>query len=484
MFSRQPLSFIRFMSQPESYPLRQEKFLLSPLTLSRPGGRGRKRRCSLKSGRESRSLFRAWTWRYPSVIALYLWERVSGDGRRAALMRFFSLILTLLPSALLLAEPVPFADSPHDYWKRTPTDAISQLVEKLRDGGLNLDGADEKSYMLAILKELDIPVSSQILVYSATSLQGGLIKATNPRALYFNEETYVGYVPGGRLELSSIDPELGPVFQILSRGQSGGPPRVERTDRCMNCHAGNAMRRLPGFFTESVIASTAGGSLDGFRRGKVGHTVPLDERFGGWHITGAHEKQFPLANLLGRSDGAKVTRYSNAPGSQFDWSRYPVETSDLLAHLIHEHQLEFHNLVTLAVYRVRERVPPEELNGIARDMVRYLLFANEVKLPSGGVKPDTAYEEAFLSKRKAAPDGTSLRDFDLRGRLFKHRCSYMIYTPAFQALPGLIKDRVYAGLRSALSERGITEFNYIPPQERRQIRVILKATLTGLPPDF
>ncbi|MBL9113777.1 MAG: hypothetical protein JNJ83_02145 [Verrucomicrobiaceae bacterium] len=392
-------------------------------------------------------------------------------------------LVTLCVSDVLLAQPVPFGESPHDYWKRKPEDAVTQVVEKLREGKLDLNLTDEKGFLLALLKELNIPVSSQLLVYSATSLQGGLIKATNPRALYFNEETYIGYVPGGRLELSSIDPEMGPVFQILSRTQ-GGPPRVERTDRCMNCHAGNAMRRLPGFFTESVIPSAAGGSLDGFRRNLVGHTVPLEERFGGWHVTGPHEKQFPLANLLGRSDGSKIVHIKNPPGSQFDWSPYPVQTSDLLAHLVHEHQLEFHNLVTLAVYRAREKVDTGEINGIARDMVRYLLFANEAKLPSGGVKPDGTFMQDFLSAKKAAPDGTSLRDFDLRSRLFKHRCSYMIYTPGFQALPSVIKDRVYAGLRSALSDRGLPEFNYISPVERKQIRTILKATLPGLPTDF
>jgi hypothetical protein len=386
--------------------------------------------------------------------------------------------------------PVRFSDAPHDYWTRPTTDAVSAFIKRLQAGELTVEGNTEKDHLVSVLKALDIPASSQLLVYSATSLQSGLITPRNPRALYFNEEVYVGYVPGGKLEMAAIDPEAGAVFHILSRTQGGGPPRIERTERCMNCHGGNAMRRLPGFFTESVIPSQSGGSLDGFRRDKVGHAVPLEDRFGGWHLTGAHEREFPLANITGRSDGNRITRIKNPPGGQYDWEPYLTQTSDLLTHLIHEHQLEFHNLVTLAVYRTREALQRGDgslssadvpgINAIARDLVRYILFANEAKLPRNGVKPDEAFMKDFLARKKASSSGLSLRDLDLKTRLFRHRCSYMIYTPGFQALPPVVKDRVMAGLRTALSDTSLPEFAYLPQLERRQIRGILAETL----PDF
>jgi hypothetical protein len=395
-------------------------------------------------------------------------------------------LLTLTASA---AEPykttLPFGDFPHDYWERQPTDAVTQLVERLRTGEAKLIGSGEKEVLLGLLKHLDVPVNSQLLVYSGTSLQSGLIRPENPRALYFNEETYVGFVPGGKLELASIDPAIGPIFYIVSPNPDGASYRAERTTRCMNCHAGNAMYRLPGFFTESVIPSSSGGSLDGFRRDLVGHTVKLEDRFGGWHVTGPHAKQFPLANLMGRSIQAKVERLANPPGKQFDLGRYPVPTSDLFTHLVHEHQLEFHNLVTLAAYTAREvdkgrELSAEEIqrvNAVARDMVRYLLFAGEAKLPSGGVKPEPEFHRSFLARKKASNNGQSLRDLDLRSRLFKNRCSYMIYTRSFQEMPKLIKDRVMTGLQSALSDAGLPEFNYLPQEERRAIRTILAETL-------
>lgn len=385
------------------------------------------------------------------------------------------------------APRIPFADAPHSYFQREPKDEFSKLAKRIQSGEVTLDNSSEKAHLLSLLKALDIPVSSQLMVYSATSLQSGLIRPTNPRALYFNDEVYIGYVPGGKLEVTAIDPELGPVFQIFSPASGGGTPEFTRTNRCMNCHAGRTSWQLPGFTIESVIPSTSGGSLDGFRREILGHTVPIPDRLGGWVVTGAHEKGNHLGNLTGTAAPGGYKRLPNPPGSQFDWERYPVQTSDLFTHLIHEHQLGFHNLVTLAVYRTREALEAGKgqvttddaamLNDIARQLVRYTLFANEAKLPTGGVKPDPAYLKDFLAKRTAIGNGASLRDVDLRGRLFRYRCSYLVHSPAFAALPKEIMDRIQAGMNSALREQGgPAEFNYLPPDEKRAIKAILRET--------
>lgn len=385
------------------------------------------------------------------------------------------------------APKIPFGDTPHSYWQREPQDAFSKLARRIQSGDSPLDNSSEKAHLLSLLKALDIPVSSQLLVYSATSLQSGLIRPTNPRALYFNDEVYVGFVPGGKLEVSAIDPELGPVFQIFSPAFGGGAPQFTRTDRCMNCHAGRTSWQLPGFTIESVIPSTSGGSLDGFRREIIGHTVPIPERLGGWVVTGAYEKGNHLGNLTGTAAPGGYKRLPNPPGSQFSWERYPTQTSDFFTHLIHEHQLGFHNLVTLAVYRTREaleagkgQVRPDDaamLNDVARQLVRYILFANEAKFPSGSVKPDPEFVKDFMARKMAIANGASLRDLDLRSRLFKYRCSYLVHSPGFAALPKEIKDRVQAGLATALREQGgPPEFSYLPPDEKRAIMTILRET--------
>ena len=189
---------------------------------------------------------------------------------------------------------------------------------------------------------------------------------------------------------------------------------------------------------------------------------------------------------MGESYEGTYTCFANPPGARFNWDRYPACTSDLFAHLIHEHQLGFHNLVTLALYRardgllsgggeVREQDRPS-LQEVALKLVRYMLFQGEAALPSGGLTADPAFIRDFLARRVAAPSGSSLRDLELKERLFQHRCSYMIYTPGFRALQPVIKDMILKSLMEALSERGPEEFGYLPASEKRAILRILRET--------
>jgi hypothetical protein len=382
-----------------------------------------------------------------------------------------------------------FFDAPHAYYQRVPRDGFSRFLERVKAGEWEAGAGDEKSQLRLVLDALQVPLESQLLVYSATSLQSGLIVPSNPRALYFNDEIYVGYVPGGRLEVAAIDPELGPVFYLVHT-QGGSRLEAARSERCMNCHAGRASWRLPGLVAESVVPTLTGASLDGFRRDVTGHTLALKDRLGGWHVTGAHENGPHLGNLLGEAAPGGYRTVANPPGKRFDWGKYPVKSSDLLAHLLHEHQIGFHNLVTLALYRTRDALEAGSgsvrnedratLDEIAWRLVRYVLFQNEAALPPGGVQPDPAFVKAFEARRIAGPSRASLRDFDLRTRLFRYRCSYMIHTPGFVALPREMKQRVFAALNLALQEKGgPVEFDYLPADEKRAIRTILRETRVG-----
>ncbi len=397
--------------------------------------------------------------------------------------------LSLLICSLASADPAPIhklGESPHDYWTREPHDAFAKVLAKIEQGEITLDTSSEKAQLVSLLKALDVPISSQLLVYSATSFQVGLIRPANPRAMYFSDDVYVGFVPGGSFEIAAIDPDLGPVFRIFKPTRSG-LPEINRTQRCMNCHAARTSKQVPGLVAESVICTMTGASLDGFRRDEVGHTIPLSDRLGSWVVTGAHEHGNHLGNLLGDSVKGGYKRFANPPGKIFNWANYPTKTSDLLPHLLHEHQLGFHNLATLAVYRTRDaklagdgQVREEDvpmLNDIARQMVRYLLFANEAKLPTGGVKGDPTFLKDFASKRVPIANGASLRDLDLHTRLLRYRCSYMVHSIGFTTLPPEVKDRVLAGLATALKETGgPEEFNYLPAPEKRAITTLLRET--------
>ena len=86
----------------------------------------------------------------------------------------------------------------------------------------------------------------------------------------------------------------------------------------------------------------------------------------------------------------------------------------------------------------------------ARDLVDYMLFVDEAPLV-GPVKGTSGFAESFVARGPRDGQGRSLREFDLRRRLFKYPCSYMIYTPAFDALPPAAKSAVYARLWEVLS---------------------------------
>jgi hypothetical protein len=399
-------------------------------------------------------------------------------------------IAAMMHGALCAAEISDFAAAPHNYWTRPPQDRFTRLFSQIGSGALKLDESSPNAYLADLLRALDIPASSQLLVFSVTSLQSSVISPRNPRALYFNEDTYVGYVPGGRIEIVSFDPELGGIFYIFQIPRGSQPPVLDRSQRCFNCHAGSFSHRVPALFVESVIPGDNGGPLDAFRREESGHGVPFSERYGGWHVT--TKLDFPTkANTLGNYYQGRMTTRPNPAGTIFSLRNYLVETSDIVPHLLHEHQVGFVNRVIEANYVAREKLgagkggpggkDTAELNELATNLVRYVLFADEAKLPAP-VRGDEKFLRDFAAKKKAASGGASLRDLDLRTRLLKHRCSYMIYSTLWDGMHPLLKQSVEAKLWKALQEDpGDRTFAYLPASEKREIRRIIKETKSGLP---
>jgi hypothetical protein len=411
-------------------------------------------------------------------------------------MRF----LALLPSLLCIAAALPEPDyreidrPPHEYRTRQPRDRFTRLKDDLESGRIALDRSSEKAFVVSLLRALEIPVTSQMLVFSTTSLQLRLITPANPRALYFNEDIYVGWVPGGRIEVLSLDPELGAIFYIFDPPRNSEPVRVERSERCANCHIGDDTGRVPGLVVKSVVPGPTGGSLTAFRIEQTGHGIPFDQRFGGWYVTGRNTIS-AWGNIVGRFSAGQLVKTPIEPGTRFDFDRYPVATSDVLPQLLHEHQAGFVNRVVEAGYRARtylhadgDQLAPGHaalLDEQARLLTRYLLFADEAPLTPGAVAGDLAFKTDFLKTRRTTPTGTSLKDFDLRTRLFRNRCSYMIYSPVFAALPAAMKQRIYAQLASALgTARADQEYAYLPAAEKQSIHAILKTTLPDLPPNW
>ncbi len=400
--------------------------------------------------------------------------------------------LLLLPSLAARGEDMDFTAAPHNYWQRPLTDKFTQLKAEIDAGRVKLDTSGEKPFLLSLLAALDIPATSQMLVFSTTSLQLRFISPRNPRALFFNENVYVGYIPGARIEVVSLDPALGGIFYIFDIPRGATLPRVERSEKCMNCHAGEETHFVPALTAKSVVPGISGGSLIGFRKGETGHGIPLKDRFGGWYLTGAEAIAEHWGNTAGRYLDGKLQRVAVEPGRYFSYDHYPVAGSDILPQLLHEHQIGFANRVIEATYQTRTLLATDhgnlttthaaELDEKAKSLVRYLLFADETPLPAGGITGDTAYKTDFARTRRPSPAGASLKDLDLKTRLFRYRCSYMIYSDIFTGLPPEMRQRVDQRLAQALSEtKPQPEFAYLPPEEKHTIRAILKATLKNPP---
>lgn len=406
------------------------------------------------------------------------------------------LILSLAPPAKAVETEILFREAPHKYLEYSPDDRFARFQKALQKNEVKLDTADDKTFLASVLKALDVPVSSQLLVFSASSLQSEIINPRNPRALYFNEDTYIGYVPGGKVEIIAMDPAMGAMFYIFERLRpGGGVPAITRSDKCFNCHAGNATRRVPGLIAESLLPMLSGASLETYRRDEQGHQIPLEKRFGGWHLTGQHhlKDEQNLSNLMGRtssSRGFEKTRIE--PGQMSNLDLHLLPTSDILPHLVHEHQIGFENRVFHAAYVMRKlladgrgMVPmaaKDEVEKLADELARYVLFADEAKLPSQGVEGDAAFIREFQRNKKAVSAGPSLKDFDLKTRIFKYRCSYMLYTDSWQKLPAALRERVYFKMGEGLREQNPNPaYAHLPAEEKRAIRAILKETLPGLP---
>jgi hypothetical protein len=411
-------------------------------------------------------------------------SRMLGQMKRIALLVFASGWCGALAEEII--PSVDFEAPEHGYYDTQPRDPFSKLASSIAKGQLAIDTSSETRYLGDLLKVLNVPASSQALVYSATSLQLSYISIEHPRAMYFNEDVYVGHVRGGRIEVISMDPELGAIFSIFDVPRKPGQPvTVERSERCMNCHANGSTGRVPGVVLKSVMPGPNNGSLDSYRRDQIGHQVPLADRFGGWHVTGAEGFSDHRGNLLGRYVDGKIVTSPALPGQYADLSVYLRPSSDILPLLVLDHQAAFTNKLTELVYRwrgARVRGAEAGLQEKIDEFVRYTLFADEVPLPKGGFPGDPDYRRDFAAAGRTDSQGRSWREFDLKTRMFRYRCSYMLDTALFRGIPVPLQERIFGRMRQALDPaKPDPRYAYLPVAEKTAIVEILRGTMFARP---
>ena len=379
------------------------------------------------------------------------------------------------------------------YSTRETTDAVAALNRRLQAGELHLTFDGPRGYLKSVLDALDVPVASQTLVFSETSLQYQHINAANPRALYFNDRLAVGWVRGAdSVELAAQDPQQGVVFYTLDQ-KPASKPQFARSQRCLECHLNSFTGNVPGTVVMSMLPLSD--DVNEYARGwYVDHRTPIEDRWGGWYVTGGKVPRAHLGNVPVYHVERSYTRLAVAPvlpsvSGKFDATEYLSPYSDVIALLVLNHQVHMTNLLTRIGWEARvaahQGTPVEtRVRETARELVDYLLFIDEAPLP-GSVSGASGFAEQFSAGGPRDKMGRSLRQLDLERRLFRYPCSYMVYTPAFDALPLAARDAVYARMWEVLSGRDKDQsYDRLSPADRQAIVEILRDTKTGLPDYF
>jgi hypothetical protein len=382
---------------------------------------------------------------------------------------------------------------------------VSLLQGKLDREGVKWPREKRTGYLRFLLRDLGIDTDSQTLVFSKTSLQGKLISPSRPRALYFNDNIYVGYVPGSHLlEVSVADPKLGAVFYTFDQNKRRLNRRVAD---CMSCHGSSRTDYQPGHLLRSIFPAENGHPILRAGTRLTTHNSPYGERWGGWYVSGRGGGIQHMGNALAKeAEDGTIQLYKRSSSETdltdfFDTDYYLSPHSDIVAMMVQDHQVQMHNFLALANYQTRyalydQQVIDKALGNDSGEMrastkrrianagdklLKYMLFLEEAPL-AGGVKGTTDFAKKFSGRGPHDTKKRSLYQLDLKTRLLKYKCSYLIYSDAFDNLPVPMKEYLYRKLWDVLN--GLDEdeaFVTLQPDDSRAILGILLETKKNLP---
>ncbi len=426
----------------------------------------------------------------------------------ARLFLQFLAVATLLAPVSVSAQ-FDIEREPINYLKAPLNDPINKLQQRLDADEEKLVFDDKSGYLASVLKSLGVSETSQMLVFSKTSFQRNRISPRTPRAIYFNDDVYVGWCQHGDVvEVSAVDPQLGGVFYSLDQEDVDHPKFARHTDTCTLCHASSVTQGVPGHLIRSVFPDSVGNPILSTTTYRTTSQSPLKQRWGGWYVSGHHGQQRHMGNMIAKSSrepeafdvdaGANVTDLSK----HFNVAPYLTPHSDIVSLLVFEHQSPAHNALTLASYQTKLTLRDEEilrkmdkdpntprtesiqrrLDHSADLILKHFLFVDEAPL-TDRIQGVSGFAEQFAARGPRDKQGRSLRDFDLKTRIFRHPYSYLIYSAAFDGLPAELKAIVFRKLHEVLT--GVDQsstFQHLSAEDRQAILEILRDTKKDLPP--
>jgi hypothetical protein len=390
-------------------------------------------------------------------------------------------------------------DDPAIAYSTAPlSNAVSALNVRAGDGAARLTFEGRSGYLRSALAALEIPVESQVLVFSPTSFQRRRINETNPRAIFFNDRVALGWVRDGDIiEVAAQDDKQGIVFYTLDQ-RPADRPEFRRVFTCLGCHMAGDTLGVPGML---MFSTTPASGSDGPPKSVfTDHRSPLAERWGGWYVTGSSGAIHHRGNEASTMGARPASELASVNGL-FDSDGYQSMSSDIAALLVLSHQIQMTNLLTRTGWEARAADPslhapfvaaPEEesriaamMSGIATEVVDYLLFVDEAPIKDR-IRASPAFAQRFAAAGPHDATGRSLRDLDLNRRLMKYPCSYMIYSGAFTSLPASAKIPIYRRMWQVLGGEE-TDARYrsaLSLADRQAVVEILRATKNDLPDYF
>jgi hypothetical protein len=266
----------------------------------------------------------------------------------------------------------------------------------------------------ALLRALNIPVSSQTLVFTKTSFQSEYISPSTPRALYFNDDVYVGWVHGPKVtELISVDPAGTSAFYLVGRGDDGQPIFERSTGHdCSVCHYSQESKTFVPQLSFLSIIPDATGDVEGASPIPTDDSSPFSERWGGWYVTGTHGNQRHAGNQwAARAASVFLSLPDTNPSKsqnvvdlkdRFDTSNYLSSHSDIVALSVMAHQISIQNLISLATAK-----PGPAPNDLGERLVKALLFSGAAPFTSP-IQGTSNFAAEFTSRGPKDYKGRSL----------------------------------------------------------------------------
>jgi hypothetical protein len=379
-------------------------------------------------------------------------------------------------------------------------DPVAELNRKLQNGTVRLWFDKTFGYLPALVQALSIPTESQIMVFSKTSLQSILIGPTNPRAILFNDSVAIAFVRGSpTLELTAQDPRLGTIFYTLDQSLQTRPV-LTREAVCLGCHNTKSSLGVPGMVVRTVFPGDSGAIVAGLTGTEADHRTPFEDRWGGWYVTGKRAPLLHRANVVVASVGvADNLRAVAAPNpaplqERFATTGYLTPYSDVVALTVFEHQSHMMNLITRIGWEAQDLLSQDPggrgeattriLRAASKELVDYLLFIDEARW-TGPLEGSSGFAAKFASSGPFDHKHRSLRELDLKTRLMRYPCSYMVYSDAFRSLPQQARRAIYDRMWLILSGQ-VSDPRYarLSAADRKAIIEILNDTVKDLPDSF